>query len=188
MSKKDQENFEVEKFDIRKLSQYKSQLLEKTKNQIVSYSDFVRQANDESSSKIIKMLKKNAMKSVLKRLQEAKEDYDAKKLSMTFNVSGSKNLRFGGKINREDTYIIDSKDILSASVIEYFNDEAPLKTKDKEVKERFESELKEFSKQVVDFGKYSFTFETVNVKISVDPADQFYDIGGANGAKIDLSK
>lgn len=165
---------------MKDIKKNKDALLEKTKGQVVGYTEFVRQT-ESSKYRLL-------MKRVLSNLQMAKEDFEKGRENITFEIKGTKDIQFGKKIERRDIYVIEDESKLKESVIDYFNEEAPLKTKDKNLKTEFIETLKENIENFGNKKEISFSFKTALITITLTPVSKFVEISGSKGAKIDLSK
>lgn len=166
--------------EMKDIKKNKDVLLEKTKGQVVGYSEFVKQT-ESSKYRLL-------MKRVLSNLQMAKEDFEKGRENITFEIKGSKDTQFGKKIERKDIYVIEDESKIKESVLDYFNEEAQLKTKDKSLKAEFIETLSENIKDFGDKKEVSFAFKSALITITLTPVSQFVEISGSKGAKIDLSK
>lgn len=160
--------------DLLKTSTRES-LLEQTKGKIVKYSDFLEKAPAKR------------IPNMLKSLEQAKKDFDEKKLDLTFKIKGSFKTRFGFKLNREDVYTIENIDKLEEYMLTYFKEEAPLNSKDKEKLNQLYDLVKSKVKEVVENKNTEFKFDKALITISYSPVSQYFELNGKNGAKIDLS-
>lgn len=165
---------------MKDIKKNKEMLLEQTKGQVVGYSEFVKQT-ESSKYRIL-------MKRVLANLKMAKEDFEKGRENITFEIKGSKETQFGKKVERKDIYVLEDADKIKQSIIDYFNEEAPLKTKDKSVKSEFLNLLEESIDKIDVKKEVSFSFKSAQISIKLEPFSQFVEIFGSKGAKIDLSK
>lgn len=166
--------------NIKDLKLNKEELLEKTKGKTVPYSEFIKQSN-EASFKFL-------MRGVLRELASNKKDFDEGKQLIIFDIKGSKEVRFGKKVEKVDEYVVDDINKIEESILDYFKEEAPLKTKDQSLKEEFLTVLKENTKDIKNKKEVSFVFKTAKIHINLKPVDQFVELSGSRGARIDLSK
>lgn len=167
-------------FNMFDLIKNKKAILEQAKGQTVSYSDFVEQSNNS--------IYKLSMRRVLADIKLAKEDFEKKKEIITFTISGSKDFQFGKKVSREDSYVIEDSNKINNSIHEYFTEDAEIKTKNKDSKEKFLSKLDEEIIDIKTKKNVDFVFETAKISIKIEPVSQYFEISGPLGAKIDLSK
>lgn len=175
-------------YSIKDIQKNKEAILEGSRDKIVGYTQFV-----EESNKIkLKML----LKKKLKDIAEAKADFEKNALTIDFKIDGTKNVKFGGKFKRDDSYVLDNPSLFLESATDYFKTEAAIKIKgvggEAPFYELLSEKLKEFGdlSDVTEENKKSvkFTFETATIEIVVGRVSRYFPIAGSRGAKIDLSK
>lgn len=194
-----EKKFSLKNLSLKDLFNNKDVLFEKSKNVVSAYSDFVEQAK---SNKMFQKILENS----LKEMEEMKDDYENGRLRITFNVHGSKLERFGGKVNREDIYVIDNKDELKQNLEQYFFKDAPLVAKKNridelliefgikeecqkhKVKALFDKIIEDNVKELNDNNKVEIIIGTARVEITIEPVGHIYEIKGSKGSKIDLTK